>query len=262
MSRIERALEDALLRRKSRNEEVAAGTPEQRKEQALEAPNVSLRIAPSPPDGNIYDLSAVSPVVATVLQESSPVGEEYRRICLNILKQLRTGQGNVILVTSSVRGEGKTVTALNIACILARSIDHTVLLVDTDLRKPSVHEYLGLKPSQGLSDYLRGEDIRLSELMIRPGLGKLVVLQGGSAVENPSELLTSSKMETMISELKARYPDRFIILDSGPVLEVADPVAMAAWMDGVVFVVREGAVPQKTIVEGFESLIPAEDSAD
>jgi len=256
MSRIERALEDALRRRETLGDRMPAGRHAsegvETETKASRRPSIDVRTIPS--GDNFYDLSQAMPFISAALEESSVIAEQYRRLCLNIAKRVTPGEGNVLLVTSSVRGEGKTITAINLACMLARSIDHTVLLVDADLRRSRVHEYLGLKAEKGLADYLSHEDGQLSDFLIRPGLGKLVLLQGGTQVENPSELLVSLKMQRLISELKSRYPDRFIIIDAGPALEVADPATLASWVDGVIFVVRERQIPQSTVVEGFESI--------
>jgi exopolysaccharide/PEP-CTERM locus tyrosine autokinase len=160
---------------------------------------------------------------------------------------------NVIMVTSSVGCEGKSLTALNLAITLAQEFDHTVLLIDADLRKPSIQEYLGMEPGKGLSDYL-AEDAVLSEMLIKIGIGRLTLLPAGTPSRNPVELFSSQKMKDFIVEIKKRYPDRFIIIDTPPVLPFAETRLLGALVDGIVFVVREGQASLENITESINVL--------
>jgi exopolysaccharide/PEP-CTERM locus tyrosine autokinase len=154
------------------------------------------------------------------------------------------------MVTSSDAGEGKTITAINLAAAMANAIDHTVLLVDADLRNPSIHKYLGIKMKYGLSDYLTGK-VDLTEVLVRPGIGKLVVLPGGNPPENPAELLSSEKMKNLVKELKYRYKDRYIIFDSVPILVTADSLSLSTYMDGIVFVVQADRTSEKDVAQAL-----------
>nr|MDA8387532.1 polysaccharide biosynthesis tyrosine autokinase [Nitrospiraceae bacterium] len=151
---------------------------------------------------------------------------------------------NTIMITSSQIGEGKTLTAVNLAAAIAGEIDHTVLLVDADLRNPTVHKYLGMEPGGGLSDYLKG-GVKLGDVLIKTGIGKLVVLPAGNPPDNPSELLSSDRMKALVKELKDRYKDRYIIFDSSPLLVTADPISLAGYMDGVLLVVQSARTTPK-----------------
>jgi receptor protein-tyrosine kinase/non-specific protein-tyrosine kinase len=154
------------------------------------------------------------------------------------------------MITSSNMGEGKSITAANLAVVLSQEMDHTVLLVDADLRSPSLHRYFGIEPRYGLSDYLHGE-INLSSLLIKTGFGKLVILPGGNPSAHPAELLSSDKMKALVHEIKLRYKDRYVIFDSSPLLVTADALSLGNYMDGVLFVVQGGRTSEKAAMQAL-----------
>ncbi|HDZ00184.1 MAG TPA: polysaccharide biosynthesis tyrosine autokinase [Nitrospirae bacterium] len=191
--------------------------------------------------------------IVTVTQPDSPITEEYRRLKAILIRETKADFLNTIMITSSVNGEGKTLTAVNLAVTLAQEIDHTILLIDADLRKPMIHEYLGIKYEYGLSDYLT-QDIDISEVLIKTGIGNMVFLPAGRIVKNPVELLSSEKMKALIKELKQRYMDRYIIIDTPPILSCAEGIAIGSYIDGIVFVVREGQAQRKTIEDALNMI--------
>ncbi|MFO0754214.1 MAG: polysaccharide biosynthesis tyrosine autokinase [Thermodesulfovibrionales bacterium] len=167
----------------------------------------------------------------------SLAAEQYRRIRARLLKMAPKEVLTTIMITSPDMGEGKSTTALNLAVTMAREIDYTVLVVDADLRNPSLHRYLGLNPQYGLSDYLTGK-AELNDILVRTGVRKLVLLPAGETPENPSELLSSERMRMLIHELKYRYRDRYVFFDSSPVLATADSFSLGRHMDGVILVAQ------------------------
>ena len=191
--------------------------------------------------------------LVTITQFYSPVAEEYRRLKSMLLQETTADFLNTIMITSAIDSEGKSVTAINLAVTLAQEIDHTILLIDADLRKPMIHEYLGIEYKYGLSDYLTG-DIDISEVMIKTGIGKLVLIPAGNRVDNPLELLSSDKMKALIKEVKQRYADRYVIIDTPPILSFAEPISIGANVDGIVFVVKEGRA-QKRMIEDALNLV-------
>lgn len=250
MSRIEQALEKAAqLRATLGNSAVKT------KEDGNYSAQAKVRHTPPPAmEGTELTFQSDNPLLATLSEPHSPVSEEYRKLKSTISAYARQDQfNNVIMVTSSVSGEGKSITTLNLAITLAQELDHTVLLVDADLRKPSIQEYLGMKPAKGLSDYLNGE-ASIGDLLIRTGIGRLTLLPGGTPLRNPVELFSSQKMKEFISEIKNRYPDRFIIIDTPPVLPFAETRLLGALVDGVVFVIGEGQVTPENIGEAMNAL--------
>jgi len=170
-----------------------------------------------------------------------------------ILNLLQESGGNSLLVTSPLPGEGKTLTAINLAISISHEIDRTTLLVDADLRSPMINKYFGIPNGKGLSDYLRGEE-DIPDLLINPGIEKLTILPGGSPILNSSELLGAPKMESLVAEMKKRYPDRFIIFDSSSLLTTADPLVFSRYIDGILLVVEAEKTPKADIEKAKEML--------
>jgi exopolysaccharide/PEP-CTERM locus tyrosine autokinase len=250
MSRIERALEKAANLRNT----LGAGAAIKEGEGKASVQPIRLHTPPPSMDGCELMARIENPLLATLCDPHSPVSEEYRKLKSVVSAFAHQGEfKNVIMVTSSVSNEGKSITSVNLAITLAQEFDHTVLLVDADLRKPSLQEYLGMKPAKGLSDYLNGE-AALSELLIKTGIGRLILLPAGTPLRNPVELFSSQKMRDFIVEIKNRYPDRFIIIDTPPLLPFAETRSLGALVDGVLFVIREGQVTPENIQESLNTL--------
>ena len=245
MSRIEKALEKAA---ELRNKHQDSSSPVSNSPERI--PDLRRKLFPESKQSITID----NPLLVPSIAPHSPIAEEYRKLKSVLVKLTRqAGFHNTILITSAVAGEGKTVTALNLAISLAQEHDHTVLLVDADLRRPSIHSYLGITPDKGLSDCLIN-DLDVSEALINTGIGRLVLLPAGKEVTNPVELFSSQRMERLMFELKHRYPDRYIIIDSPPVLPFAEVHTLSHLVDGVLFVVRERLAPFDAVKEGLATL--------
>lgn len=246
MSRIEKALEKAMKEREG-------GTAPKREEAAVPAARVpEVREAQDFSIGQQVHVD--NPYLITAKDPDSPVSEEYRKLKSLIVKLTKMGDFlNTLMVTSTVGGEGKTLTALNFAITLAQEFDHTVLLVDADLRRPAVHHYLGIPQGLGLTDCLtRGVDV--GDALIQTGIGKLAILTSGSHVPNPVEVTASGRMRDLVKELKHRYADRYVIFDTPPVLPFAEAHAIGSMVDGVLFVVGEGRASASSIKEALSML--------
>ena len=149
--------------------------------------------------------------------------EPYRELRSNLRFLEPRGKSRSLLVTSSVKGEGKSVTSINLASALARGGER-VLLVDADLRDPSVHRYLGIEGGAGLSTVLIG-DTELKDVVQPMELANLAILASGPIPPNPAELLDSEQMTVFLEEAAKQYD--VVVLDSAPVLAATDAVAMA-----------------------------------
>ena len=171
--------------------------------------------------------------------ERGPFVDAFKILRTQVLQRLRENNWNVVGVTSPDHGEGKTLTAVNLAVSLAMETTQTVLLVDANLRHPSVHEVFGLGECPGLADYLL-DNQPLEDLLVHPGIGRFVVLPGGRALSNSTEILTSPKMLALVEELKHRYPGRIVIFDLPPLLHTADVLAFSPYTDALLLVVEEG----------------------
>jgi len=247
MSRIEIAMEKAARLRQGL-EHSATGAPQQ---EPADTP-VTPPVAPvSPQYGK---LCPDNPYLVNLHAPHSPAAEEYRKLKSALVK-MTTGEQfrNCLMVTSSVPSEGKSLTALNLALSLAQELDHTVLLIDADLRRPSVHRYLNVEQGIGLSELLTGE-AQVGETIVATGIGKLSIIRAGRSIDNPAELFTSQRGKALLTELKLRYPDRYIILDTPPVLPFAEARSLAHLVDGVLFVVMERLVSQANVKDALESL--------
>lgn len=194
-----------------------------------------------------------NPCVMTFSNPDFPVAEQYRKLKTLILKMTKKEFRNTLLVTSSVSGEGKSVTCANLAIMLAREYGQTVLLVDADLRKPSLQEYLGLKSVFGLADCLN-DKIDLSKAIVKTGLPKLSFLSAGKEVADPAELLSSNRMKELLMELKNRYQDRYIIIDTPPTLLYAETLTLSALVDGILVVVKEGVASLQGVRDTLDVL--------
>ena len=184
----------------------------------------------------------------------SPMAEEYRKLKEAVVKMTKRERfDNLIAVTSATVGEGKSMTSVNLAACLAGEYDHTVLLIDADLRRPTVHKYLQLGARKGLSDCLR-EGLDVGELLVKTDIGKLSVLPAGTPIANPVELFSSETMRNLFREMKTRYSDRYIIIDTPPVLPFAETRSIAHMADGVILVVREGQPSLDQVEEALQAL--------
>jgi len=196
----------------------------------------------------------VNPCLVMANAVDSPAAEQYRKLKSNIMKMVKIGKGKQsLMVTSPMAGEGKSVTALNLAISLAQEYDHSVLLIEADLRKPSLLNYLGLQADIGLSDcVLDGVDVGAA--LIKTGIGNLSLLPAGRPVDNPVELFSSNRMKELITEVNERYPDRIVIIDTTPLLPFAEPQYLAGIVDGIILVVRENITTVDKLKRALEML--------
>lgn len=177
--------------------------------------------------------------------ENGEFSDAYKILSTQILHKLQENHWNALAVSSPNAGEGKTLTAINLAISLAKEVTYTVLLVDADLRDPSVHRYFGLQPELGLSDYLL-HDAPLTDLLIHPaGIQRFVILPGGKPLTNSTEMLSSPKMMRLVEELKTRYSSRIVLFDVPPLLASADTLAFSPYVDAALLVIEDG----KTVAE-------------
>jgi polysaccharide biosynthesis transport protein len=175
--------------------------------------------------------------------------ESYRTLRTSILFSTPGHSPQILLVTSSLPGEGKTLTASNLACAMAKS-EPTILLVDSDLRRPCLHELFRISNDSGLSNFLVGE---IDELpCVKTTVPNLFVVPAGPIPPNPSELLGSTRMQEFLNKAKEQFGR--VILDSPPVISVTDAPILSTMVEGVLLVVRAETVPRKIAIEAKERL--------
>jgi exopolysaccharide/PEP-CTERM locus tyrosine autokinase len=186
--------------------------------------------------------------------EHSAFTDAYNLLRTQVLQRFKENNWNVLAVTSPGEGEGKTLTAINLAISIAREVDYTVLLVDANLRHPWMLEHFGLEHRKGLSDYLV-DDIPLPELLVKPGrVEHLVLLPGGRPLTNSAEMLNSPKMAQLVEDMKSRYHSRIIIFDLPPILTSADALAFSPYVDAALLVVEEGSTQKQDVERAVELL--------
>jgi Mrp family chromosome partitioning ATPase len=167
-------------------------------------------------------------------------GAPYKLLRTQVLRRLQELAANSLAVLSPFRGEGKTLTAINLAIAIAADHNHTALLVDLDLRNPSIHKRLGFEPSCGIEDCLQhGRPVYEAMIKIK-GYERLTVLPARGSVEQSSELLSTQRMAELVQELKSRYLNRILIFDLPPVLMADDALAFSRHVQAGLLIVTEG----------------------
>jgi len=161
--------------------------------------------------------------------------------------------GNLIMVTSALPGEGKTYTSVNLAMSIATELDHTVMLVDADVARPSVLRTLGLSPSLGLLDLLEGK-VELAGALLRTNVDKLSILPSGTPHRRATELLASEAMSRLLDDMATRYPDRIIIFDSPPLLLTTESRVLATHMGQIVVVVQAARTSQADVRHALSTI--------
>lgn len=186
--------------------------------------------------------------------------EEYQHIKRRVLGNMTSGAlntsrpSNLILITSSVPGEGKTFTSVNLAISLAMEVDHTILVVDTDIMKRDLSRALGVVDRKGLFDLLSSPNTRLEDLLVRTNMRNLVILPVGTKREGSTELLASMRMRELADEIARRYKDRVVLFDSPPVLATTTASALAPLVGQVILVAEAGSTKHETIREALQRL--------
>jgi len=191
------------------------------------------------------------------------IQDDYRRIKRPLVSNAcgrdrsMVENGNIILVTSSVPGEGKTYTSVNLALSISQEMDTTVLLVDCDVAKQGVSRMLGLENVCGLVDVLENDDLTIGDVILQTDIPHFRVVSAGKRNEYVTELLASQRMSSLVSEIASRYTDRIIIFDGPPMLPTPQTAVLAKLVGQVVFVVEVGKTPQLLVKEALE-MIPDE----
>ncbi len=176
---------------------------------------------------------------------NSLISEQYRVLRTNLRTQFTKEKAQVILISSAIHGEGKTITAVNLAHSLAEMGDCKVALIDADLRRGKVADYLSLgKDLPGLSTYLT-KDISAKEVMVRNSLDNFFIMPRGPIPENPSEVVSSYKFNVLIAELRNHFD--CIIVDSPPIMSVADANILGRHVDCVLMVIQARRAPKSVI---------------
>ncbi|WP_163337079.1 polysaccharide biosynthesis tyrosine autokinase [Desulfopila sp. IMCC35008] len=191
-----------------------------------------------------------------IANDSAQAAESFRVLRSQILfPEDGRPAPRTIMVTSSASGEGKSMVSVNLALAIARGLDQYALLVDCDLRRPSLAPLLGLGAvgKRGLADYLRGE-AEIRDLILKCAVQKMSLLPSGPPPVNPAELLSSGRMNHLVEELYNRYADRFVIFDSPPFQAAAESSVLSKAVEGVVLVVGYGRSDRRKVKAMVDSI--------
>lgn len=193
-------------------------------------------------------------------ESHSRIAEEYRSIkrplVANALgpRKRDIENANLILVTSSIPGEGKTFTSINLAFSIAAEMDKKVLLIDADVAKPSISKVLGIESEFGLIDYLEKDTLSLSDIILQTEIPGLRIITAGKSHKYSTELLASDKMIALSKELSQRYSDRIVIFDTPPLLATTQAEVLASQMGQVILVIAAERTPQSFVMESVKKL--------
>jgi len=179
--------------------------------------------------------------------------ESYRQLRTQVLHKLRENNWRTLAITSPNSHAGKTLTALNLAISLSMEVNQTVMLVDLDLRNPTVLDKLGITAQYGLIDYLEGK-VELKDVLINPGFERLVILPNLAGTAQRSELLSSPQMGELLRDIINRYESRIIIFDLPAVLDDDDALMFAPHADALLMVVEDGVSKRSDIERALRLL--------
>jgi capsular exopolysaccharide synthesis family protein len=247
MSRVYRALEKVEEERKQKAEEPSLKVIEERPVLNKEVP--ALEFTEEKMEKLGLPSKEVTPVL--IVPPHSFGAEAFRKLKTQIF--LHPGNPpRSILVTSAAPQEGKTLVAVNLAVAISKEIHSNAILVDGDLRRPSIHLEKS-KSVRGLSNYL-SDGIPLSEIVINSEIEKLRIIQAGSSTRKSSELIRSKKMEELLESLKGFGENTYIVIDSPPIMATADPSLLSKMVDGIILVVRAGYTSRESVQSAIKSI--------
>jgi protein-tyrosine kinase len=186
--------------------------------------------------------------------DETAAAEAFRMLRTQVIQRMNENAWSSLAILSPGENDGKTTAAVNLAVSLAADHQHTVLLVDCDLRRPAIAPLFGLDVRHGIDDILKG-DADLSQCLVHPEpFERLVLLPARNAMANSSEVLAGPKGRALVSDLRARYPDRIVIFDLPPVLVADDALAFLPMVECGLVVVAERATRRSDLLRCMELL--------
>ena len=186
-------------------------------------------------------------------RERDEFADAYRMLRSRVMHKLNAGGWTSVGVTSTGPGQGKSLTSANLAVSIAQKVNNSALLVDFDLRRPSIRKLFDYRGPMGLQHYI-SKQVPLDEVLFNPGIDRLVVLPGGKPNNRSSELLASHKVVELTREVIARYPSRIVIFDLPPVLATDDALTILPHLDSCLLVVEEGHAKRNEVRRAIELL--------
>lgn len=207
-------------------------------------------LEPAPP-GEGVDIPVRSEEIVMVRDPFSQVSEQFRRLRNSIHALNSDGASRTVMMTSSIRGEGKTVATLNLAIAMAELPQMRVLVLDADHQSPQVEGYLGLPRRQGITEVLQGR-LPLDQSIRNTAIDRMDVMGAGSPPHNPADILNVDRIRSVLNALKRRYD--YIFIDAPSALTMNSPSVLGSLADGIVLVVRLNSTPKALVEEAYQLL--------
>jgi capsular exopolysaccharide synthesis family protein len=258
MDRIQKALDKARQKHTGNviNDDVNIPTSDTQEENSFPEDPLAPAI-----DNIQYTQTKVVKTPSSVLESNrviaghynNPQSAVFRMLRTQVLQKMRQNDWQSIAITSPTAGEGKSLVSANLAVAVAMELNQTVLLVDMDLRNPSIAKYFGLNVDTGLKEYLQ-EDLYLHHVLVNPGIERLVVLPGVGRAEDSAELLSSPKMASLVKDIKSQYNSRVIIFDVPPLLQTDDVLLSTNYFDCTLLVLEDGKNNEANIKNSLQLL--------
>lgn len=214
---------------------------------------IKVNRPPSQKQPNAFEYQKIDQNIVAISKPHGIEAEQFKKLRTTLLFPGTGKPPRSILVTSAVSGEGKSFVAANLAVSIAQNIDKHVLLMDCDLRLPSIHTRFGFGKVPGLCEYLSGER-PLDTLFLKSAVDKLTLLPGGGPVSNPSELISSEQMSKLLIDVAAKYSDRYIVIDSPPPQLTSETAAIARQVDAILLVIKHGTTKREHVVDVIDLL--------
>ncbi|MCC7202276.1 MAG: CpsD/CapB family tyrosine-protein kinase [Nitrospirae bacterium] len=201
--------------------------------------------------GNRINSGVIDNRLVTLKEPASISAEQYRILFTRVAQLRQEASSYALAVTSSVKAEGKTFTSLNLAISIARDFDEKVLLIEGDLKNPGLYGYLKHPPGFGLTDVLVGK-IDIESCAVKMFDGQLSVLFAGKTVGNPSRLISSIRMQQIMKTVRENY--KYIIIDTPPIIPLADINIYSKLVDGILLVIQAGKTPRSIVKRATSTL--------
>ncbi|HXX33486.1 MAG TPA: CpsD/CapB family tyrosine-protein kinase [Thermodesulfobacteriota bacterium] len=255
MSRIYRALEKAEEEKRQKAEQAPpVKVFEERAAPKKERPTIKFPEEKKERIGKTEELRLPpkeEELPVLLFPRNSIAEEEFRKLKTQIFLRL-PNPPHSILITSTGPGEGKTTVSVNLAMAISKEIHRKAILVDADLRKPSIH-LENSRNAKGLSDYL-SDGIPLTEVLINSQTEKLQVIMAGPSTERSSELIASKRMGEFLKSLRESAENTYILIDSSPIIATTEPTVLSKMVDGIILVVMADRMPRESIQRAVRSI--------
>ena len=219
----------------------------------VDALQLNTTTTPEPTEESALPPGELDSRLASFLKPGSLAVESFRMLRAKIFTRNPESPPRTLMVTSPQPMDGKTMVATNLAITIAQGINEHVLLVDCDLRRPSLDRLLGVNAHEGISEYVE-KGTSVGSYLVKTPFAKVTLLPAGKPSQNSFELLSSEKTQRLIKELRSRYEDRYIIFDATPALFAAETTFLASVVDGILLVVRSGKTDRDSVLEAVENL--------